>query len=494
MDTMLICYVLFNVLSKLCLIVHQEIADGVIPLMFMKEFAGLDPAPLPCDAVSFARFSIMSYIFCAEQIPDAIFGFIKMLKQKLAMTVEASIHSYSLDMLLKVMLEDLRPSAAGAILLESIERLGKEAELSLTSIVKCGIKYPILFYVFERFRKHMRRIVFGDKFWKGRPQMKLKMEDVPGSSAYFTHRFKDEATAMLETSRSIISDVVSVKKRLKVYRLSDRAAPEVMCLDEEDLQKLKDTFGYEKSRQLAVDSEIVMECDSTFVERAFGRDSPVRYPPRGVKVFPGSAPKGILDIPPEDEHDEEQQMRDEEGQEEDDENPEVGEGWFAEEEDSSRHDKKQTAAVASMSIEVEPQTDDDWEAGTAAAAAEAPPTPGGYMSSLPSTPHGAFPALPSGQHSAASTTPRLRQSASSMLLRMSVASFASFALSWGSRPTTAEVEVEPEPIQVDGESRIETIFDTQQGREFRFDPETGKSAWVRSVVDRDGDLVLEYCA
>ncbi len=441
----------------------------------------------------------MSYIFCADLIPDAIFGFIKMLKQKLAMTVEASIHSYSLDMLLKVMLEDLRPSAAGAILLESIERLGKEAELSLTSI--CGIKYPILFYVFERFRKHMRRIVFGDKFWKGRPQMKLKMEDVQGSSAYFTHRFKDEATAMLETSRSIISDVVSVKKRLKVYRLSDRAAPEVMCLDEEGLQKLKDIFGYEKSRQLAVDSEIVMECDSTFVERAFGRDSPVRYPARGVKVFPGSAPKGILEIPPPDdevEDEEEQHLRDEgeEGQgEEYDENPEVGEGWFAEEEDSSRHDKKH-AAAASMTIEVEPQTDDDWETGTAAAA-EAPPTPAGFMSSLPSTPHGAFPfpLLPSGQHSAASSTPRLRQSASAMLLRMSVASFASFALSWGSRPTTAEVgEEEPQPVQVDGESRIETIFDTQQGREFRFDPETGKSAWVRSVVDRDGDLVLEYCS
>lgn len=458
--------------------------------MFMKEFAGLDPPPSPCDAISFARFSIMSYIFCAEQMPDAIFGFLKMLKQKLAMTYEASLHSYSLDMLLKVMLEDLRPSAAGSILLESIERLGVEAELSLTTIVKCGIKYPILFYVFERFRKHMRRIVFGDKFWKGRPQMKLKMDEVQGSSAYFTHRYKDEATAVLESSRSIISDVVSVKKRFKTFRLSDKQAPEVMCLDEVGLQKLKDIFGYEKSRQLAVDSEIVMECESTFVERAFGQDSPVRFPARGVKVFPGSAPKGILEIPPsnenENEDDEEERVREEE-----DEEQEVGEGWYAEEEDSDHRALQSAAAgvAGSLSVDVEPQTNDEWEVATAAA----PPTPGGYMSSLPGTPHS--PLIPSGQHSASSSTPRLRPlGGASSLLRMSVASFASFALSWGSRPATAEVEEEPEQVLVDGDSRIETIFDTQKGREFRFDPETGKSAWVHSVVDRDGDLMLEYCS
>jgi hypothetical protein len=82
----------------------------------------------------------------------------------------------------------------------------------------------------------------------------------------------------------------------------------------------------------------------------------------------------------------------------------------------------------------------------------------------------------------------------SMGMSFSMPSFASFALSWGtSRPLTADLEEkvpEPEPES----SQIQTILDSQQGREFRYDPMTGKSAWVRSVVDRDGDLILEYCS
>ena len=78
---------------------------------------------------------------------------------------------------------------------------------------------------------------------------------------------------------------------------------------------------------------------------------------------------------------------------------------------------------------------------------------------------------------------------------MSAPSFASFPLSWGTRPATAElVHAEPETLPTLNGTQVETILDSQQGREFRFDPETGKSAWVRSVVDRDGDLLLEFCS
>lgn len=440
--------------------------------MFMKEFAGLDPAPAPCDVVSLARFTIMSYLFCAEQMPDAIFGFITMLKQKLTMTFEANIHTYSLDMLLKVMLEDLRPSAAGSILLESIERLGKEAELSLTTVVKLGIKYPILFYVFERFRKHVRRIMFGDKFWKNRPQLKLRMEEVQGSSAYFNHRFKDEATAVLETSRSIISDVVSVKKRSNIYRLTDKQAPEVPYLEEMGLQKLKDIFGYEKSRQLAVDSEITMECESSFVERAFGQNGPFQHPLRGVKVFPGGAPKGILDMPERDsDSDDEDRSEDKE--------QDAGRGQEAE---NGVDAGDQEFGVPEERFG-EPQTDDA-EAGEELPVA--PLTPGGYMTSPPDTPF------------TPGRTPQLSPMVSSMFRMstfMSVPSFASFPRSWGTRPATAELaQEEPEPPAARDGTHVETVLDSQQGREFRFDPETGKSAWVRSVVDRDGDLVLQYCS
>jgi hypothetical protein len=41
--------------------------------------------------------------------------------------------------------------------------------------------------------------------------------------------------------------------------------------------------------------------------------------------------------------------------------------------------------------------------------------------------------------------------------------------------------------------KIETIVDVQLGHEFRYDPHTGKSAWVLSVLDQDGDVLLESC-
>lgn len=435
----------------------QEIADGVIPLLFMKTFAGLDPPPVPCDTVSLARFTIMAYIFCAEQMPDAIFGFITMLKQKLTMTFEANINTYSLDMLLKVMIEDLRPSAAGSILLESIERLGKEAELSMATIIKVGIKYPILFYAFERFRKHMRRIIFGDKFWKDRNQFKLKFEEIEGSQAYFNNRFKSETRAVLETSRSIVSDVVSVKKRSKAYRLSDKHAPEVVCLEEVGLQKLKDIFGYERSRQLAVDSEIPMECESIFIDHAFGQEGPVQYPPRGVKIFPGGAPVGILDIPSDSDDDDDDDEKSRDGDE--------------------------------AHTDMDGQEFDGHDSTAAAAAAAGDVTPEGHMQSPPVTPFSPTP-LTNSPH----LTPMGSRLRMSMGMSFSMPSFASFALSWGtSRPLTAELEEEvPEPEPES--SQIQTILDSQQGREFRYDPMTGKSAWVHSVVDRDGDLILEYCS
>lgn len=91
-------------------------------------------------------------------------------------------------------------------------------------------------------------------------------------------------------------------------------------------------------------------------------------------------------------------------------------------------------------------------------------------------------------------------SMSHMGMSMSMPSFASLALSWGtSRPATAELgqqtmAAEPEPDTAHTIDTIETILDQQKGREFRFDALTGKSKWVRSVVDQDGDLVLEYCS
>ena len=291
--------------------------------MFMKDFPGLEPAPPEGDLVSFARFTIMSYLFCTEQIPDLIHDFIVMLRRRRTMSVNAKIHTYSLDQLMRVMVEDLQPSAASWILIQSLGRMDKEDELTLLGVVKLGIKYPLLFYLVERFRKHIKRLVFGDKFWTARTYLKSRISELDGNASYYGDRFKDERTALIETSRSIIADVVTPHKQPRQYRLTEREVSNVMYLDEEGLQRLKNIFGYERSRQLIVDSEVGLDGESVFVEGAFGVGGPVRRPELGVKVFPGGRPVEVLEVESESESEREGGDREDEEKQmdEDDEEP-----------------------------------------------------------------------------------------------------------------------------------------------------------------------------
>ena len=72
----------------------------------MKEFPGLDSVSSSSgEVVSFARFIIMSYIFCAEQNPDLIFNFITILKRKLIINTNIRLQIYNVNLLLKLMLE-----------------------------------------------------------------------------------------------------------------------------------------------------------------------------------------------------------------------------------------------------------------------------------------------------------------------------------------------------------------------------------------------------
>jgi hypothetical protein len=409
--------------------------------MFMKEFPGLEPPAPEGDVVTFARFIITSYLFCAAQIPDLIHDFITMLRQKLTLGIHARLHTYSIDQLMKLMVEDLQPSAAAVILVRSLDGLDQNDELDVLTVVKLGVKYPILFYVLERFRKHIKRVVFGDKFWAARTYLKARISELDGNASYYGEKFKDERTALIETSRAIIADVVTSAKKKTTYRLNERPVSEVMFLDEEGLQRLKDLFGYERSRQLVVDSEVGIDCESRFVEGAFGAAGPVPRPERGVKVFPGGTPKEILELDSEEEEGED------------------GGTGDAAEEDEGRHD------LADERVE---------DGGDAAGSARA---------SSPSRRSRAAPSVASShehdqeeeQASPDRDAPESHSSAEGL---------------------EAGEERASSPLGRSGTllaRKIETIVDVQLGREFRYDPHTGKSAWVLSVLDQDGDVLLESC-
>jgi hypothetical protein len=432
----------FSLHSKL----EKEIAESLVPLMFMKEFPGLERPQPDGEVVSFARFIIMSYLFCTAQIPDLILDFVAMLRRKLSISTHTNLHAYTLEQLMKVMVEDLQPSAAGWILAQSLSQIQKEEEMPLLMIIKLGIKYPILFYIVERFRKHIKRLVFGDKFWAAHTYFKSRIGELDGNATYYGERYKDERTALIETSRSIIADVVTPHKRVKKYRPHERDVSAVMFLDEEGLRRLKDLFGYERSRQLVVDSEIGLDCESKFVENAFGAEEPVPRPPRGVQVFPGGRPLEILELTSDDEDDgHDGDAGDEEGQEAD------GAGSA-----DAGSDHGHTSALAEIGAEHDGdrETDAPRSVGT-------PSEPGSPARSW-------FSWSPAHSRLALTTQP-----------------------SSADMDHTASAEDHQHPGAHHG--RVEVLLDAQQGREFRYDPATGKSAWVFSAVDPGGDVLLETC-
>ncbi|KAJ1432027.1 hypothetical protein B484DRAFT_448044 [Ochromonadaceae sp. CCMP2298] len=274
-----------------------ELADAMVPMYLLKDFTGLEPAQSR-EEVTFARFCILSYLFCAQQMPDLLHDFVTILREKTKLSVQATMSAYSLDQLVPLLMEDLLPSAAGAVVKEASSRMGKEAELTILTMVKLGVKYPIMFYSVQRFVKLLKRQVFGDKFWEGRPALKLKIEDAEEEGLKnMNARFRDELSARRETSKSIICDAVAM--RGYVFALTEDAAEEVVEVDAHVMAVLKGVFGYERSRQLVLDSDIFYE-DSLLLQTALGAEEPVKRPLGGMGVFAeegrGDRGTGILSL------------------------------------------------------------------------------------------------------------------------------------------------------------------------------------------------------
>jgi len=255
----------------------------------MREFPGLDVPKNP-EEITFTRCIIVSFLFGAQQMPDFIHEFFGLLRQKLSVEVSSSIAFYSFEQTLTLLVEDLQPSAAKRILIDCIKKLPMEQDISILYIVKLGVKYPLLFYVLERFRKHLKRLVFGEFFWMKRKWLRLRLANQLGDIRLDVNDvFQSESVALLETSRTIIADAVLLAESAAVFHLSDAmdVAP-VYRIDERCSLILKNFFGYEKSRQLIVDSELPMEHVPIFVGKAFGTNSPIKRPNSVLTYVPSS--------------------------------------------------------------------------------------------------------------------------------------------------------------------------------------------------------------
>jgi hypothetical protein len=198
--------------------VTMEMAGLFLPPILLKEYQGLSPA-YSHQEISFARFVINSYIFCALPIPDLIsmlFSTIKLTaKAKRMLPIDTPISLVLFHNVIRILSDSLAPSAAKGYILDLIARHEPhvEDEISLEKIIRLGIKYPLLFFELRRFQHKLRRTLHGDSFWTNRPYLRTRLEGLPSDAQWVpqTHEYEgafvNEVEAARLTTAAIVTDM-----------------------------------------------------------------------------------------------------------------------------------------------------------------------------------------------------------------------------------------------------------------------------------------------
>eukprot|EP01038_Epipyxis_sp_PR26KG_P010920 gene10920-14659_t len=239
----------------------QEIADTIIPSLFLKDtLGGLDPS-YSSEEVSFSRFAINSYLFSAQQFPDMVLDFISMLKQRFNVQLKASMFYFNLTQIVTLLTEDLQPTESVRTLLICLQQKPLDQEITILSLLILSVKYPILFYSLERFRKKYRRVVFGDNFWLGRKRIKSKIKEVYRSDD--SYQFNNAKEAIQVTATSIISDTIQLE--LKKYSINEQYYSHISVLTKEECDRLVDVFGYSRTKMLIIESNLKLSFTPLFL-------------------------------------------------------------------------------------------------------------------------------------------------------------------------------------------------------------------------------------
>lgn len=198
-----------------------EMTGLFLPPILLKEYQGLSPA-YSNQEISFARFVINSYIFCALPMPDMISMLFSTIKQtakaKRMLTIDTKISLVLFHNVIRIMIGGLATSAAQGYILDLIQRYEPrlEDEISLEKIIRLGMKYPLLFFELRRFQNKLRRTLYGDKFWAGRCCLRTRLEGLPSDADWVpqTHEyekaFESEFEAARLTSGTIVTDLFHV--------------------------------------------------------------------------------------------------------------------------------------------------------------------------------------------------------------------------------------------------------------------------------------------
>lgn len=179
--------------------INQEIADVFLPQLFYRDMPELDP-PRTGDEVSFARFIIIGCILCLQPIQDTIFDFFSINKRNYHLRLNATIYSYNLQKAVTLLNEERQRSATLQYIINKINTKN-DTEVTIKDTMILGIKYPLLFYQLHIFVSKFKRVFFGEKFWRNRPQLPSRFFDLDDRAA-----FTSESRTLLLTAQAIVQD------------------------------------------------------------------------------------------------------------------------------------------------------------------------------------------------------------------------------------------------------------------------------------------------
>ena len=182
-----------------------EIADIFLPALFSKQHDVL-PTPDEFEECTFTRFVIVGYIFCAQPLTDLMYDFFSIVKMNFKMKLTNVMFTYNLEQLIIQLSEEMTKSAALKYVLSKVNP-ANDTEITIENVCLMAVKYPIMFYPLERFRKHFKRVMFGDKFWDGRKTLKSKFQENFGYVRNASKEgFVNEAAAIRVTAKAILND------------------------------------------------------------------------------------------------------------------------------------------------------------------------------------------------------------------------------------------------------------------------------------------------
>ena len=236
--------------------VNKELVDVLVPQVFMRDHEELLP-PYSSEEVSFARFMVMGYMFCAQPIQDMIYDLISISRNNPKIQLKAVMYTYNLEQMISILSEDTEKSAALDYCRKRAS-VQNDMEISIEHVMRICMKYPIGCYQLIRFRQKFRRCILGDRFWIGRPYLESRYFEFGDGCS-----FESEQRALLETARAIVLDFELGTPKSLYCTNELRFESDDYVVSTEACTRLKSSVGYRAARQLILETRFKYE-DSQF--------------------------------------------------------------------------------------------------------------------------------------------------------------------------------------------------------------------------------------